>query len=164
MNAPLKAALMALALSMPASLGAQEERETFGDWVLVCDGDQPCRLIQQQTERESGALAVRLIAIKVDGGAVLAAQVPMGVHLPSGAVYRFENPEGEPQRQMIWQRCMEDICEAAIQLDERELELLGQNDSLLFAYRMMPQDEPLVMRVSLDGFQEGLERTGGTAP
>lgn len=164
MHAPLKAALAALALTVPVATSAQEERETFGDWVLVCDGGQPCRLIQQQTERESGALAVRLIALKVDEGAVLAAQVPMGVHLPSGAVYRFETPEGEPQRQMIWQRCMDEICEAAIQLDEDELALLGQNDALLFAYRMSPQDEPRIMQVSLAGFADGLERTGPAAP
>ncbi|MCR9087935.1 MAG: invasion associated locus B family protein [Rhodobacteraceae bacterium] len=161
MHALTKAALVALPLAAPVAAVAQEEqRETFGDWVLVCDGGQPCRLIQQQTERETGDLAVRMIALKVDGGAVLAAQMPMGVHLPSGAVYRLEVPEDEPQRQMVWQRCMDDICEAAIQLDERELELFGENDAILFAYRLTPQDEPRIMQVSLGGFLDGLERTG----
>ena len=160
MHALFKAALVALPLAAPVAAVAQEERETFGDWVLVCDGGQPCRLIQQQTERETGDLAVRMIALKVDDGAVLAAQMPMGVHLPSGAGYRFETPEDEPQRQMVWQRCMDNICEAAIQLDEQELEFFGQNDSILFAYRLTPQDEPRIMQVSLAGFLDGLERTG----
>lgn len=160
MHGILKTALCALTLLLPLTAAAQEERETFGDWVLVCDGDQPCRLLQQQTERESGALAVRLIAVKVADGAVMAAQVPMGVHLPSGAVYRLQTPEDEPQRQMIWQRCLDDICEAAIQLDTRELELFGQSDAILFAYRLSPEDEPRIMQINLAGFLEGLERTG----
>lgn len=152
--------LAAIVVLTPALAGAQDHQR-FGDWVLVCDGGQPCRLIQQQTISESGELALRIIAIKTEEGGVMAVQVPMGVHLPSGAVYRLRTPESEPQRQMIWQRCQSDVCEAAIQLDARELDLFSATDALLFAYRQNPQDEPRIIQVRLAGFMEGLERTGG---
>ena len=150
---------LALALNAPLP-GTAQEAQPFGDWVLVCDGGQPCRMVQQQTVIETGALAVRLIAVKTSDGAILAAQVPMGVHLPSGAVYRLRTPEDAPQREMIWQRCMSDVCEAALPLDADELALFSQNDALLFAYRMSPNEEARIIQVSLNGFEDGLAKTG----
>lgn len=159
MNLLAKWVFRAAVLALP-SMGMAQEPEKFGDWVKICEGGQPCRLVHQQTMRDSGDLALRLIAMKTDQGAVLAAQLPMGVHLPSGAVFRLRLPENAPQEQMVWQRCLNKVCEAAIQLGPDELAKFAENDAMLFAYRMDPSDEPRVMQVSLSGFNEGLAQTG----
>lgn len=156
----LAAGLLCVAAFSAEAQSTAEGNEVFGDWVLLCGGGQPCRIVQQQTERDSGAFALRLVAMKNEQGAILAAQMPMGVHLASGAVYRVPQPENEPQKQMVWQRCADEVCEAAIQLGERDLDLFAQNETLIFAYRQNPQDEPRFISVSLNGFGDGLERTG----
>jgi len=155
----VKRVLGALILALPGMALAQEP-EQFGDWVRVCEGEQPCRLVYQQTMRESRELVLRLIAMKTRQGAIMAAYLPMGVHFPSGAVFRMENASDGAQEQMIWQRCHGEICEAAIQLDAELLDKFDQDEAILFAYRMNPKEEPRVMRVRLEGFSEGLAQTG----
>ena len=130
--------------------------QLVGDWVVTCEAvtvsRTQCRLVQEQSMRETGQMVARFIAIPVSDGAILLAQVPMGVYLPGGAVYRFAGKDDIEQRNMIWQRCAETVCEAAAPLTEEELGLFAQNDALLFGFRETADAEPVVLRVGIDGF------------
>ena len=134
----------------------------FGAWTVTCQAisvsRNVCRLIQEQVLTNSDTLVARFIALPAEeGGAVLLAQVPMGVYLPGGAVYRLENDENAEQRSMVWQRCLGDICEAAIGLDADELTQMNESGGVLFGYSAGPTSEPIVTRVDLTDFVKGLD-------
>ncbi|MFC0278220.1 invasion associated locus B family protein [Falsigemmobacter intermedius] len=132
----------------------------FGSWLVNCEAlsvkRSVCRLTQELTLKDSGELVVRLVALPVKDGALLFAQVPQGVYLPGGAVYRIADKEDLPQREMIWQRCLGGVCEAATGLDEAELETLSGAESVLFGYRMDADGEPLIVKVEMSRFSEGV--------
>ncbi|MDE0591502.1 invasion associated locus B family protein [Halocynthiibacter sp. C4] len=132
----------------------------FGDWIVDCQAltakRTACRLIQEQSLRETGELVARFVAVPVEDGAILLAQVPMGVYLPGGAVYRFTENEEVEQRDMIWQRCAADICEAAAPLDDDELAIFAEHDSLLFGFRPTADGEPVILNVDISSFAEAI--------
>ena len=152
-----------------ASVGAGEAGATevannavFGDWVVACEAvtvaRTSCRLIQQLTLRETEDLVARFIVLPAaDGEAVMLAQMPMGVYLPGGAVYRPESDEAAEQREMIWQRCLGELCEAAIALDAGEIDVLRGEEAILFGYRLDPAADPIVVRVDTSQFGAALD-------
>lgn len=156
------AALMSAAFAAPAQ--AQDEianNSQFGDWIVTCEAvtisRTSCRLLQELSLIETNTLVARFIAFPgAEGSAVMLAQVPMGVYLPGGAVYRFANDEEAEQREMIWQRCLGDICEAAIALAPEELEQFTAAGSLLFGYRADVQSEPIITEVDVSQFAEAI--------
>ncbi|MEM9708503.1 MAG: invasion associated locus B family protein [Pseudomonadota bacterium] len=110
---------------------------SFGDWLVTCQAittrDTACRLMQEQSLRETNQLIARFIALPAEeGGAILLAQVPMGAYLPGGAVYRIGGREDLEQRSMVWQRCLGELCEAAIQVDKEEIALMQEEGAILF--------------------------------
>ncbi|WP_417249514.1 invasion associated locus B family protein [Celeribacter sp.] len=133
----------------------------FGDWVVSCQAvtvkNTVCRLVQEQRVANSNQLLARFIAIPAEDGAVLIAQVPMGVYLPGGAVYRFEGKDDLEQRDMVWQTCLNGVCEAAAPLSEDELKLFGENAAILFGYKPTADGEPMVLRVNVEEFNTALE-------
>lgn len=155
-----------------AAVGAQDSAATstnnaeirngqrIGDWVVSCDAvtvrQTACRLVQEQSMRDGGALVARFIAVPVVDGAILLAQVPMGVYLPGGAVYRFGDNEALEQRELIWQSCAGQICEAAAPLDEEELAQFESHSNILFGFRPTAEDDPVVLRVNIDGFSDAI--------
>lgn len=168
------AAMLGIALSGGAAL-AQEEATTaaaeateadvannsaFGDWLVNCEAvsvrRSVCRLSQELSRRDDGALVARFIAMPVEDGVILVSQVPMGAYLPGGAVYRFAERDDLEQREMIWQRCLGDICEAAAPISTEELALFDEADAILFGYRMDLDAEPVVVRVDVSRFSEAV--------
>ena len=146
----------------PEGITADEiaNNTAFGDWVIVCEAvtirRTVCRLIQELSLRDSDRMLARFIALPVDDGAILVAQLPMGVYLPGGAVFRFAGMDEEPQREMIWQRCFGDVCEAAIPLPQAELAVFARAEAMLFGFRMDADAEPIVLRVDVSRFAEAL--------
>lgn len=144
----------------PADGAEIRNGQQIGDWIVSCDAvtvrQTVCRLVQEQSMREGGALVARFIAVPVVDGAILLAQVPMGVYLPGGAVYRFGDSETLEQRDMIWQSCADQVCEAAAPLDEEELALFESHSDILFGFRPAAGDDPVVLRVSIEGFAEAI--------
>ena len=133
----------------------------FGDWVVTCEAAtvqrNVCRLEQEQSLQESGQFVARFIAVPVADGAILLAQTPMGSYLPGGAVYRFASDESIEQREMIWQRCLGSICEAAAPLDQEELALFAESEALLFGFRMAADADPIILRGDISRFTEALD-------
>lgn len=169
MRTPAILGLTATAVALVATLAAAQDTtpeaggelrngQLVGDWLVTCEAltvsQTQCRLVQEQSMRESGELVARFIAIPVVDGAILLAQVPMGVYLPGGAVYRFAENDDVEQRNMIWQRCADTVCEAAAPLTEDELALFGQHEALLFGFRETADGDPIVLRVGIEGFAE----------
>ncbi|WP_460275385.1 invasion associated locus B family protein [Celeribacter sp. ULVN23_4] len=134
----------------------------FGDWIVNCQAltakRTSCRLVQEQSLRDSGAFVARFIGVPVSDGAILLAQVPMGVYLPGGAVYRFAGNEEIEQREMIWQRCADDVCEAAAPLTEEELALFAEEDTMLFGFRPVADGEPVILSVDISEFADAIQK------
>jgi len=155
----LMSATPAIAQDAPAEVANNTQ---FGDWTVACQAvtvaRNICRLVQEQKMRDTKTLVARLIAFPTDkGGAVLLAQVPMGVYLPGGAVFRLEGNDDEPQQEMIWQRCIGDVCEAALALDADMMAKMTKAGAILFGYRGDISSEPIITRVSLEQFSNGID-------
>jgi invasion protein IalB len=146
----------------PEGIGADEiaNNTAFGDWVVMCEAvtirRTVCQLVQELSLRDSDRMLARFVALPVEEGAVLVAQVPMGVYLPGGAVFRFAELDEEPQREMIWQRCFGEVCEAAIPLPEEELAVFARAEEMLFGFRMDAEEEPIILRVDISRFAEAI--------
>lgn len=145
----------------PAATGDLANNSAFGDWLVTCEAATVqrtvCRLVQEQSLRQNGQLVARFIAVPVSDGAILLAQTPMGTYLPGGAVYRFAGDEDSAQREMIWQSCLGDVCEAAAPLDEAELALFAEHQAILFGFRMSADTDPLILSVDISRFGEALD-------
>ena len=146
----------------PAETAEQDvaNNAAFGDWLVNCEAvsvrRSVCRLTQELSRRDDGALVARFIAMPVEDGVILVAQVPMGAYLPGGAVYRFDERDDLEQREMIWQRCLGDICEAAAPISTEELALFDETEAILFGYRMDLDAEPVIVRVDVSSFPEAV--------
>ena len=135
---------------------------SFGDWRVVCEAVSTtrtaCRIVQSQRIAESGDLVAQFVAYPLsEGAALFVAQVPIGVYLPGGAVYRPAEDEAAEQTQMIWQRCAGPICEAALQLSAEDVAGFAETGALVFGYQMDPGADPIITRVDVSTFAEALE-------
>lgn len=133
----------------------------FGNWEVACDAVTTqrvtCRLVQTQALSETNALLLRMIVFsQPEGGALVTAQMPMGVYLPGGAVFRAETDEEAPVTGMVWQRCLGQVCEAAIALDGEAVDALVESGSILFAYQMNPGEDRRIVRVDVSTLGDGL--------
>ena len=153
---------------VPADISAALEQSAaiannsaFGGWIVNCEAitvnSTSCRLIQQLSRTEDNSLIVRMVVVPAgDGSHLMIAQTPSGVYLPGGAVYRFAENEEVEQREMIWQRCIGDTCEAAARLDAEELALFDANATLLFGYRPDVTSEPIIVPMDISQFGEAI--------
>ncbi len=142
---------------------AQEvaNNSTFGDWVVRCQAvttsQTSCRLVQVLTRSEEKTLVARFIGIPGAGNStMLLAQVPIGVFLPGGAVFRTQGSDPEEQKKMVWQRCLGEICEAAIVLTPGDLIKFTTDGTILFGYRMELKADPIVVQVDVSRFEEAI--------
>ena len=159
--------LLTLVLSLLAApLAAQENTvpngSAIGNWVVNCEAvsttTTACTVRQTLSLTETNQNLLRLIAApRSDGGALLIAQVPMGVHLPGGAVFRASGEDAAPQREMVWQSCGGSVCEAAILLTAEDLAGLSSEPGHLFGYRLNATDDPLILEVSLSDLAPALD-------
>ena len=134
---------------------------SFGNWIVTCQAvttqATACRLVQEQSLTESNQLVARFIALPAEGdAAILLAQVPMGAYLPGGAVYRIADRDDLEQRSMVWQRCLGQLCEAAIKLEADEIAMMGDGGAILFGYRMDAGADPIILRVETASFADGV--------
>lgn len=148
----------------------------FGDWVVQCEAvtvsSTVCRLVQELTRTDDNTLVVRFIALPSGTDeAILLAQVPIGAYLPGGAVYRLDNldeatSEGDPseQREMIWQRCLGDLCEAAIAVSPAEMAEFTAETGILFGYRPDVEADPLIVRADVARFAEAIDAIRTSRP
>ncbi|MEY1556716.1 invasion associated locus B family protein [Yoonia sp. R2331] len=160
--------LTGLAMTLASAASAQEaevaNNASFGDWVVNCEAVSTqrtsCRVVQTQSRADTNTLVIQLIGYAMaEGGAVIVAQVPMGVYLPAGLSYRAEAAPDTAQQAMIWQRCAGQICEAALQLDADGLAELNDAEQVLFGYLPQPGAEPVIARVNTSTLIAALDAT-----
>ena len=133
----------------------------FGNWIVRCEAVSTernrCQLVQMMTRTKDQSLVVRLVAIPAQNGqTLLVAQVPLGAYLPSSPVIGRPDAAEEEQYEMIWQRCMGQVCEAAMVVQPEELAKFKTAQSLLFGYRMDKTQDPIVVQVDVSRLEEGL--------
>lgn len=154
-------ALMA-ATQVAAQEGAVANNTAFGDWVVACEAvstaQTSCRILQTQQNADTGALVAQFIAYpQPEGGALLVAQMPIGVYLPGGAVFRAAEDEEAEQQGMVWQRCFGQICEAALALDAEAVANLTASGRILFGYQANPGEPAVITAVDVSTFAEALD-------
>lgn len=169
----ISGAIIAAAATFGGNAMAQETSEApapveiangtaFGDWLVRCEAvtttRTACRLTQELSLRDGGDLIARFIVLAAgEGEAVMLAQVPMGVYLPGGAVLRVADRDDLEQREMIWQRCWGELCEAAIPLDAEAMADIAEADQILFGYRMDPSVDPIIVSFDVSQLPEAIE-------
>ena len=141
---------------------------TFGNWIVRCDAvtttQTSCRLVQTMSRTSDKSLVVRFVVLPAaNGSALFLAQVPMGVYLPAAAVVRWVNsPEGE-QKKMTWQRCMGEICEAALAISPSDLANFTKAGDILFGYRMQVREDPTIVKVDVSRLSEAVSALASSA-
>lgn len=153
--------MMAGLVALP--LFAQQDRisvgSRFGGWTVACEavgvGETVCVLSQRLMRSADGAVLADLLA--VPGGAdtvLLAARVPLGVHLPSGLAMA---PAGsDTQVALEWQACTAAFCEAAVRLDAETVAAIEAAGQMRVGYRPRLGAEPLVFAAEAAGLAEGI--------
>ncbi len=156
--------LTGLVMTLASGAAAQEvaNNASFGDWVVNCEAVSTqrtsCWVAQTQSRADNGGLVLQLIAYALpEGGALLAAQVPIGAYLPFNVSFQPEADENPQPQRMIWQRCLGQICEAALQFSAEELAALNDAEQVLFGYQPAPGVDALVTRVSTGTLVEALD-------
>lgn len=151
------------AIAVPAATLAKPERgKAFGDWVVDCEttaeGKERCFLSQTQTmqqQQQSGRLIkVSIGYIGPGGKPAMVAILPLGLWLPSGAAYQIE---GQAQKPLPLQRCLNEGCIASAELDEAALGQMRKANSLSIGIKADAAGQTIVIPVSLKGFDAGLK-------
>lgn len=157
--------VLVIAAPMIVSLAVQakpERGKVFNDWVVDCeaaaDGKESCFISQTQTmqqQQQSG----RLIKVSVGyigpgGKPAMVAILPLGIWLPSGAAYQIE---GQAQKPLPLQRCLNEGCIASAELDEAALGQMRKANTLTIGIKADPSGQTIVIPVSLKGFDAGLK-------
>ncbi|MCU0829864.1 MAG: invasion associated locus B family protein [Tabrizicola sp.] len=163
------AALAVMLLTGPAL--AQDEAgrvmngQTFGAWTVSCEaiaaGETVCVLNQQLVRDTDQAFLAQFLALWSDDGTkrYILARVPVGVYLPFGMALQPEVPDGEATlRQMIWQSCNGQVCEALVEFGPEEIaSFVGPDIAILASYQPSLGKDPVVFRFSMDGLVDGMD-------
>lgn len=164
-GALMRTILFAASILTASTATAQDTEVTngtsFGDWEVACDAVSTqrvtCRLVQSQSIAETGEMVLRLIVFPQDQeGALMVAQMPMGVYFPGGAIFRAADDSDAPVTSMVWQRCGGGLCEAALSMDATAVDAFVAQGAILFAYQMDPGTDRLVTRVDVSTLATGL--------
>jgi invasion protein IalB len=153
--------LIAALLCLAATSAAADlvEGTTFGSWKVNCETDdgasQPgCFIVQNLVLREGGQrvlqIAVGFVAQAAEPIALLA--LPLGISLPPGV--KIQVDEAAPERIPI-ERCEPNGCRAGLKLKGAMLDGFRHGKQVSITIYDAKR-EPIVVPLSLDGFQEGL--------
>lgn len=153
------------ALVCASSAAAQDDTVTngsaIGNWIVQCNAvtvtQTACRVEQTLSTADTNQLVAKFIAVPRGADqTVLFAQVPMGVYLPAGAVFRIPDDAQDGQRQMVWQRCGNAICEAAIELSADDVVAFTAAGTIAFGYRMDPSVDPVILPLQVGQLGEAM--------
>jgi len=143
------------------------EGMAFGSWKVNCETDTQnnhpgCFIVQNLVLREGGQrvlqIAVGFVAEAPEPIALLA--LPLGISLPPGAQIQVD--DNKPERIPI-ERCEPNGCRAGLKLKDGLLEgfRTGKQVSITI---YDAKREPIVVPLSLDGFEQGLAALAAERP
>jgi len=155
-------AFLAFGAAPAMAQDAVANNTAFGNWLVTCRAistDQTeCRLVQSLTRTADQSLVVRMIAApREDGGAVLFAQVPLGVYLGAQPGMDEVGATDGVSRPFVWQRCVKEVCEAARVLSAQEIADMTAAGKILFGYKPTANDDPLIVQIDTSQFAAGID-------
>ncbi len=138
-------ALACLELVPPAKAQAQP----FRDWVLERD-EATCVISTRVHLRSTDTLLVA-VSLSADGagGALMAAEVPVGASLRERIAY--VHAPGAPETTLEWQYCDARTCMATATIDAGALAALKAGARITVAFRPLPASPVLATPISLMG-------------
>jgi invasion protein IalB len=78
-------------------------------------------------------------------------------------VVKPAEPKNAKSQAFVWQRCLNGICEAARKITGKEVSDLTAAGTVLFGYKMQANGNPIVVKISMEKFGEGLAAIEATA-
>jgi len=156
-------------LCAPAAFAQTETRVTngqsFGAWQISCTaiavGETACVLNQTLYRDTDNAFLAQMLAVWSSDGQkrYILARVPAGVYLPAGIAMRPANIEGEDKIvQMVWQSCINDVCEALAEIDVDMLSAFADDGvSVVASYQPSINAAPIVFIFEMSGVLEGMD-------
>lgn len=142
--------ILGIALSSAAA-----SAETFRDWRSDCpSAASGCILATNVADTKNAWLAGLLVTPDTDGtSGTMNILVPPGVHLASGLFVSVGR--GKP-RQAEFQRCSDQACLAALDLDASHIMALRRATRAQIVYRPRNTTPPVRIQASLMGFSAAL--------
>ena len=147
-------------LSVGAGRAQPNVGERIGDWTLQCKAllkkQTVCALTQTIVNPRTKQRVLRLTLRKLEESGKLALIVvaPLGIHLATGMAGKLD--EGK-QFAFIWQRCTNQGCSAAVEVDEKMKWTMMAGKQLFIAFKPQADIDALKFAVSLMGVTKGLE-------
>lgn len=136
----------------------------FGNWTLTCEalavGETACVLNQRIARSSDGVFLSDFLMFwnpRAEDEIFLAARVAEGAYLPAGFAIRGESAADDAQRDLTWQSCSGDLCEALTAFTSDEIAALEDGGDVIAGYRPSLQSEAVIFRFSMVGAGAGLD-------
>jgi invasion protein IalB len=140
--------------------GASQLQETHGDWRVTCvqqGGARLCSALQQQTEKESGQLAVGIELKAMPGDAFEGTIVlPFGVAVDKPVAFLLDDALTMSQP---YRTCLPVGCIVAMKLDARAVAQFSKATTLTLRTATVAAGQEVTFKISLNGFASALART-----
>ena len=139
--------------------GASQLQETHGDWRVACvqEGERRlCGLLQQQVQKDSGQLVVRVELTAMAGNSVEGTIVlPFGVAVNHPVTLLLDDA---PLVTQPYRTCLPVGCVVAVSLSASQLASFRKATMLTITTETVTPGQQASFRVSLNGFASGLAR------
>ena len=143
--------VLTLGMIAPASAQEQNQGQRHGDWVLHCEGQEGCFLVQSLVAEETGN-TIMLIGIEHEAeGSFMVVTLPLGILLGPGIAFKID--EREPI-QVPFHHCLDIGCRVVIEMNQSLVQAMRAGSNGIVAF--FAQDgEQVNFPVSLSGFTAG---------
>lgn len=120
--------IIATGLIPSFSVNAQDQvgTQTYGDWLVTCDKDNPCRMAQTVVQTSTKRLILQLRIFKGKEPTMLLT-FPLGILLNTGWQYQID---GKRQTLLPFEICNSEGCHAGVKLTPKLLSSLKRGNSL----------------------------------
>lgn len=164
MNRPALTAfalLAAVCFGLPAAAQQAQPKvgDRIGDWVYQCQtvkqNQTVCGLVQNIADRgtRKQVLGVAVREFGSDNRLAMLVTAPLGIFLGSGIGGKVDDGE---QFAFNLQSCSQRGCQGAIEINDRLLEQLKKGSRLMVGFKARPNEDTVVIPVSLKGFTAGI--------
>lgn len=115
-----------LIAGLPAHAQDQPVSQTYGDWLVTCEKDIPCRMAQTVVQTTTKRLILQLRVFKNDDPTILLT-FPLGILLNTGWQYQID---GRRKTLLPFEICNSEGCHAGVKLTSKLLASLKRGNSL----------------------------------
>ena len=128
----------------------------YGRWLLQCvngviSGNERCNLIHQIKNKNNNQRIIKIELLKLANSDLMLFDLPLGVHLPSGAKLIV----GESEYVMPFTTCLVSGCQAQIKLNLNLKQQLKKESKAIVQLLNVNQKQKINIPFSLIGYSEG---------